>query len=113
MALVFPIFLFFVMGMIEFGRAYWTLNSMQYAVDEAGRYAMLNVAASDSQIVSVAKSNLNGLNSSQFNISSSSQTSNGVIYKVIKATYSFTFITPILLPFGNMTLKRSTTVPLT
>ncbi|MDE3038604.1 MAG: pilus assembly protein, partial [Pseudomonadota bacterium] len=66
MALVLPVFLLLVLGIMEFGRAYWTLNSMQIAIDEAGRYAMINVAAPDSQIISVAQSNLYGLNPNDF-----------------------------------------------
>ncbi|MDE3015523.1 MAG: pilus assembly protein [Pseudomonadota bacterium] len=112
MALVLPVFLLLVLGIMEFGRAYWTLNSMQIAIDEAGRYAMINVAAPDSQIISVAQSNLYGLNPNDFTVTSQSKTINSINYKVITATYTFSFIAPGVLPFGNITLTRQTTVPL-
>jgi Flp pilus assembly protein TadG len=112
MAFVLPIFLLFILGVMEFGRAFWTLHSMQLAIDEAGRYAMVHTAASNSQIVSNAQSNLYGLDSSQFTVTATSQTNNGVNYKVIKATYAFSFIAPGILPFGDITLTRTTTVPL-
>lgn len=112
MAFVLPVFLLFVLGIIEFGRAYWTMNSMQLAIDEAGRYAMVHVTATDSQIISTAKANLYGLNPNQFTITSQSQTMNGINYKTIKATYTFSFIAPRVLPFGNITLTRQTEVPI-
>ncbi len=112
MAFVLPVFLLFVLGIIEFGRAYWIMHSMQLSIDEAGRYAMLNTTASDTQIVSTAKGNLYGLNSNDFTVTSTSQTISGVNYKRIVATYVFSFTVPNLLPFGNLTLTRQTTVPL-
>src|SRR5262249_4643017 len=112
MACVTPILLLFILGIIAFARAYWVLDSMQLAVDEAGRYAMVHIAASDSQIISTAKANLYGLDSSDFTVTSRSQTSGGVTYKVITATYTFNFIASRVLPYGNITLSRATTVPL-
>ena len=109
--IILPIFLLFVLGIMEFGRAYWTLSSIQLAIDEAGRYAMLHTTASDSEIIATAQSNLPGLNPNQFTITSSSQTTNGINYKVITATYAFSFIAPGMLPFGDFTIARSTTVP--
>jgi Flp pilus assembly protein TadG len=112
MAFVLPLFLLFVIGIVEFGRVYWTLNSMQLAIDEAGRFAMLNTTSSDSQIISIAQANLYGLDSSLFTVTSNSQTTGGVIYKVITASYTFSFVAPDVLPFGNIVLSRSTSVPL-
>jgi Flp pilus assembly protein TadG len=112
MAFVLPLFLLFVLGIIEFGRAYWTLNSMQLAVDEAGRYAMVHTTSTDAQIVAAAQANLYGLNANNFTLTSASQTTGGVNYKVITATYVFSFVAPGVLPFGNLNLTRQTTVPL-
>jgi len=111
-ALVLPIFLLFLLGLMEFCRAYWTLNSMQLSIDEAGRYAMVHASASNAQIISAAKANLYGLDSTQFTVTATSQTTSGVTYKVITAKYTFSFIAPGVLPFGNINLSRSTTVPL-
>lgn len=112
MAFVLPVFLLFVVGIIEFGRAYWISDSMQLSIDEAGRYAMLNTTATDSQIISTAKSNLYGLDPNAFTVTSTSQTISGINYKRINATYIFTFSIPNLFPFGDITLTRQTTVPL-
>ena len=112
MAAVLPIFLLFVLGIIEFGRAYWIEHSMQLSIDEAGRYAMLNITATDSQIIAVAKANLYGLNPNNFNVTSTSQTINSLNYKNIQASYVFTLSVPNLFPISSINLSRQTTVPL-
>ncbi len=44
-ALVAPVFLLLIAVIFEFGRVMWIKNTMQYAVEEAGRYAMVNSTA--------------------------------------------------------------------
>jgi Flp pilus assembly protein TadG len=41
MALVTLVVAILILGMIEFALAYWTLNQLQLAVEETGRYAMV------------------------------------------------------------------------
>jgi Flp pilus assembly protein TadG len=36
-AIIMPVYLLIIFGVIEFGHMYWTANSMQYAADEAAR----------------------------------------------------------------------------
>ena len=43
-ALVLPALFLFVFGIIEFGMALWQWNTMLLAVEQAGRYAMVNNA---------------------------------------------------------------------
>lgn len=112
MALVFPVFILFVLGIIEFSRAYWVLHTMQLAIEEAARYTIVNTTAYDSAIISKVQENLYGFNSSQFTITSVSQNISGVTYKVITASYPFNFAVPNLLPFNGITLARSVSAPL-
>ena len=39
--LVMSVLLLLIIGSVEFGRAFWTYNTMLLAVEEAGRYAMV------------------------------------------------------------------------
>jgi Flp pilus assembly protein TadG len=41
-ALVLPVLFLFIFGIIEFGRAVWQWNTMLLAVEQAGRYVMVN-----------------------------------------------------------------------
>lgn len=112
MALVFPVFLLFIFGILEFTRAYWTMHTMDLSIEEAARYAIVNTTATDTSIVAKAKDNLYGFDSSQFTITSVSQNINGVTYKVITATYPFNFVVPNLLPYNGITLTRTVSAPL-
>ena len=42
MALLLPVFLTLVYGIVEFGRVLWTLSTLHYAVEEAARCASIN-----------------------------------------------------------------------
>lgn len=53
-ALVAPVFIAMILGVIDIGRYMWTLNSMQYAIDEAIRAGVVR-KLSDEEIVQRAK----------------------------------------------------------
>ena len=46
-ALLLPVLFLFVLGIIEFGIALWQWNTMLLAVEQAGRYVMVNNASCD------------------------------------------------------------------
>ena len=54
-ALGLPIFLAMVYGVFEFGRVFWTKNTMEYAVEEAARFTMVNPNASNDVIIQRVK----------------------------------------------------------
>ena len=43
-ALILPVLFLFVLGIVEFGMALWKWNTMLLAVEQAGRWAMINNA---------------------------------------------------------------------
>lgn len=49
-AILLPALLLLILGTIEFGRIYWARTTVQYAIDDAARYAMINTAATATQI---------------------------------------------------------------
>jgi len=49
-----PVFIVSLLGIIEFGRAFWIRNSLQHAADETGHYAMIHTAATQDELVSYA-----------------------------------------------------------
>ncbi len=48
-ALVISVLMFLIFGIIEFGMALWAWNTMGLAVQDAGRYAMINNASATVQ----------------------------------------------------------------
>jgi len=134
-AVVLPVFLLFVFGMIEFGRAYWTWNTMRLAVEEGGRYAMVHnscgatngscasgcAAASSAQfaacVQTYASTQLYGLPFSvttamTITATPAAASSSYPGTMTVTATYQFDFLVPKLLPFGPITLTATSVVPL-
>jgi len=117
-----------MVGSMEFGRAFWTWNTMVLAVQEGGRYAMvynptsyptppgIPAAACPSAATitlsncAVARANeyLSAYGTPSVSVSSSSTTTS----MTISATYTFNFILPALLPYGPINLTSQVTVPL-
>lgn len=125
-AIVLPVLLLFVIGSVEFGRAFWTYHTMSLAVEEAGRYAMVygaspslltsascpNVGTVTLQNCAVAKANayLAAYDGNGISVTSSEDASTPP-NMTISATCSFNFIDPLLLPFGPISLSSQVTVP--
>ena len=55
-AFVFPVFLLFLFGSIEFGYLFWADSSLKYGATYGARYAFVNPTASSSAIQSFALS---------------------------------------------------------
>lgn len=111
-ALVVPVFLIFLFGIISLTQAFWIRNGLQYAVDDAGRYAMINTTATDDQIRTQLRSKLYGMDSSAVTITLSSATSSGVTYKTIVTTYSFSPFNNGLVSIPTISLSTQARVPL-
>jgi Flp pilus assembly protein TadG len=125
-ALVMLTLLLFIVGSVEFGRAFWTYHRMLLAVEEAGRYAMvygaspaLLDAASCPSVVTVTLSNcavakanayLAAYGATGVTVTPSEDTSTPKNL-TITATYAFNFIVPKLLPFGPINLSTQVKVP--
>ena len=46
-ALVLPLLFLLILGIVQFGMAFWQWNTMLLAVEQAGRYVMVNNASCD------------------------------------------------------------------
>ena len=44
--MVLPVFLLFIFGTVEFGRFMWSEHALDYAAEQASRYALANPSAS-------------------------------------------------------------------
>ena len=60
-AILLPVLVMLMLGFIEFGRALWARTTVQYAIDEAARYAMIYTTASATQIRDRAFASATGL----------------------------------------------------
>lgn len=112
-AFVAPVFLIMVMGIFEMGRAMWIKATMQYALEETARYAIVNASASTATLESYAAAKISGIfiNSGAVTVSASTSISGGVTYMLITASYPFNTLVPIVkLP--SVTLQARSQIPL-
>lgn len=126
----------FMIGMVEFARAYWHLNSLELAAARGARYAMINsknltltacaapapapAITGCSAVYPVTLPNcaayqtsrkLIGFRASSVSIAISCTGSPPTIMSVT-TTSTFDFIASRLFPYGPITLRGTATVPL-
>jgi Flp pilus assembly protein TadG len=113
-ALVLPVLFLLILGIIEFGTALWQWNTMLLAVEQAGRYVMVNNASCDTSCAQVqmqailpAASVCATPTAGQICVSAS--TSAGTPSTMtLTAAYNFN----LLALFGPFTITSQGTVPL-
>ena len=105
-AFAFPVLLSMLYGIFEFGRAVWTQNTLEYAVQEATRFAIVDETVTSTAIADVAKSRAAGLNISDppLNLAVTFDPSSGAPdFVTVTASYAYTPAVS-LVGFGAMTL---------
>jgi Flp pilus assembly protein TadG len=113
-ALVLPILFLFVFGIIEFGMALWQWNTMLRAVEQAGRYVMVNnascgVSCAETQMQSVLSGASVCTTPTSGQMCVSATTSSGTPSTMtLSAAYSLNFLS-LFQPF---TITTQGTVPL-
>ena len=100
-----PIFLALVYTMFEFARVFWTQNTLEYAIEEAARFAMVNGTATASEVETVATDSAIGLAAADLDIDVTFEQDNSgsgtgpVAFVNITGTYTFSPVVPIVIPF--------------
>lgn len=128
LGVIMSVLLLLILGSVEFGRAFWTYNTMLLAVEEAGRFAMVykhgrpetctiqRQAADCPTLSNTPLANCSATRAQQVlaaydvrNIAVSVREDSATI--TICASYSFDFIAPRLLPYGPLNLTSRIAVP--
>jgi len=111
-ALVAPIFLIFVIGIIDLGRLFYIKNIMQSTVEQSARYAMVNASASQAALEAYAAARAASLFSGITFVADVPGTDvvAGVNYRTITATYTFSYMTPIVT-VGDVPLTAKSRIP--
>ncbi|MDY0029588.1 MAG: TadE/TadG family type IV pilus assembly protein [Pseudobdellovibrionaceae bacterium] len=93
-------FILLMMGILEFGRFAWTSNVIDYAVDEAARYAILHQDATTSEVETYAKDRLNDyfVPKDALNLDIQNTSASGVDFIEISGHYHFTSMISGFLP---------------
>ena len=96
----FPIFLALVYMMFEFARVFWSQSTLEYAIEEAARFAMVNSTATAAQVETVVTDSAIGLDAADLTIAVTFTDVGGTRGLVsITGTYAYTPMVPIVVPF--------------
>lgn len=94
-ALVAPVLILMIYGIIEVGRGLWIQNAMQLAVEEGARFAMANPTATDAQVLDRARAMLAGLNTNYFTFTVGVENGTEIDYVTVSANHNFRFMVAI------------------
>lgn len=108
-ALVAPVFLLFVLGIIDFGRLFWVKNMMQYATEQTARYAMVTPSASLGALETYADDVAGGMVDG-ITFTAATETIDDIDYRTISASYSFEFMMPLIGSTLALSAKSRTPV---
>ncbi|MCB1650883.1 MAG: pilus assembly protein [Alphaproteobacteria bacterium] len=115
-ALVAIPFLLIIFGVMEGGRLVWSMNAVQYAVEETSRYAALNPDLSTSAFQEYALDRLADMYvpGEALTLSSSTVTSNGIDFVQVDGQYTYATMLGSFLPgdFGDFDFQSSVRKPL-
>jgi Flp pilus assembly protein TadG len=106
-----PVLFMLIIGGIEFGRVYWTRHTLQFAAEQAGRYAMVHVSASTTEIADVARANLPGLDPASAAVTVVEDSSGSTNYVTVTVSFDLDFHIPFV-DLGSLVLTGMTRVPL-
>lgn len=107
-ALGLPIFLAMVYGVFEFVRIFWTQNTMEFAVQEAARYTIVNPKASNVEIAAIVQEKAAGLDVARITVKvvfeaditgTAPAGTNGFVN--ITGIYNYTPVIPLVLPVAG------------
>ena len=108
-AIIGLIFFAMLLGSIELGRAMWMRNSVQFAAEEAARWALVQTAENSPAVVDYAREQLTGSPASA-TITAPYVTVAGVRYVVVTVTQVFTPVTT-LVSTGIITVTGQARMP--
>jgi Flp pilus assembly protein TadG len=109
-AVVGLLFFALLLGSIEMGRAMWMRNSVQFAAEEAARWALVQSAENSTAVVDFARERLTS-SPATANITAPYVTVSGIRYVVVTVTQDFTPVTT-LVPTGKITMTGQARFPI-
>jgi Flp pilus assembly protein TadG len=109
--IVAPVLVLILVGVIEFGRLHWVRNSMEYAVEQTARWAIVNTAATDDQLKAHAKAQFDDVSAGKAKVEIEHDTTDGLNFMTVVVTYEFQFLADFA-GIGKLSLRSETRVPL-
>ena len=99
-----PIFLALVYMLFEFARIFWSQSTLEYAIEEAARFAMVRPAVTVDEVKAVANDRAIGLAAADLTFVVDFSDVNGSRGLVkITGTYAYSPVVPLVIPFAGTT----------
>ena len=105
-AMIAPIFFGLLIGIIDVGRYMWTLNTIQYAIDQGARAGVVQKLAPE-DVTDLVKGSLAGLDASAIKVD---VTDDAASLSVAAAT-DYAFLFPISIFMSGTTISLRTEMP--
>lgn len=111
-ALVAPVFLLFVLGIIDLGRLFWVKNLMQYGVGETARWVMVHPSELRADVITHADEVVEGMFTGIIFDADVPGTDivGGISYRTISASYTFNYMMPFVT-LTDILLSASSRTP--
>lgn len=109
-AIVLPVFIMLVMGIVDFGRIYWVKSSMQFVVEQSTRHAMVNSDITEAALETYAYAQEASVSGSGAVFDATIDASGAVNFMTVTGTYTFNFITPLV--GSTLTLNAKSVTPI-
>lgn len=112
-AFVAPIFLCLVLGAVEIGRALWIKATMQFAVEQTTRHAVINTTATTGELEIYAANELAsaGFNNGDVVFTATQDNTGGRDFVTVSASWDFSTVAG-LINLPDLTLLATSRVPL-
>lgn len=108
-------FIAMVFFILEVARVYWSWNTLQYAVENATRYALTEEDVTEEQLQDYVRTNMPGFGSSEDNptVEVSWETLSNVTFIQVNAEYEFDTIVGAFIPsdLTDLTLRATSRLP--
>jgi len=115
LAILLPVLLAIILGICEFGRALWTVTTLQSAVEAAARCAAINVANCTPDVPTFAANRTGAIgarpNEFQYTANQSCGATGHTTGALVSVSHVFTPLVPALIPGLPITLTAKSCHP--
>ena len=110
-AMIATAFLGILIMVFEIGFLMWTLNGIQYAAEQAARFAAVQSSETDQETEDIARSALSGMmvDDTPLSLQITQESASGVDMVQIQASYPFVFTAAFFLPENLRTVTLTAT----
>ena len=110
-AMISMMFIATLLAVIEVGRAFWTYNTLQYAVESCARYYLTHTTATDSQLSDYVAGEMGiGISTTPLVVTVTKSTVSGIKQIEVDGAYTYSTIVPTMTSSWSSIVMHAKTV---